>query len=221
MDMVSGIYAGAGTSALYIGLGFIPSKVEIFNLDQAEQEILIWNDAMARAAASPGGQIRSGLGSGSANFAVLAQDAGVEPWDGGDIIATASANYIVLAGEVAAYAGDQRDKGAAAVRQWTLGSSDNRTGNFDNEVDTDFVGMGSVVEIDGKRYKIQVLTNNGEQANEVTLDRAAPSGRVNYIGYKLDFVQAPAGTVMPKGLKVNDVTYVNESGQECEIRAYR
>jgi hypothetical protein len=221
--MVSGIYPGAGTSALYIGLGFIPKRVEIHNLDQAEQEILVWDDAMARAAIAPGGQVRTALTSAdAANFVVLAQNAGIEPYDGGYVVAALSANYLVPAHE-AGVGGDQRDAsgGTGPVRKWTLGNSSNRTGNFNAGVDTTNVGVGSVVEIEGLRYKVQAISNDGDAANEVTLDRAAPTGVVRFIGYKYDFWRAPVGTTMPRGIIIRDVTYVNVSGQECLLKAYR
>jgi len=221
MEVKQGRYVGAGTSAMFVGLGFIPTRVEVYVTSEATAPILVWTDAMGRGVQGPGGQVRTGLGTSGANFALLAQNAGIEPWDGGNLIASASAHYIVPASEIPALASDQRDAGAGPIRRWTLGNAGNRTGNFDAGALAANVGRGSVIEIDKKRYKIQAMTSTGDSANEVTLDRAAPSGNVDFIGYKFDFGQAPAGTWMPKGIKINDTTYVNVASRECEIRAYR
>jgi hypothetical protein len=65
------------------------------------------------------------------------------------------------------------------------------------------------VEIGGRGYRIVALTNDGDAANEVTLDRSAPSGPVKFIGTKVDWVPAPVGVRMPAGFEILDVTHVN------------
>lgn len=66
---------------------------------------------------------------------------------------------------------------------WTLGSAANRTGNFSEGLPTG-VGVGSkVVFEDGSEARIVALTNDGDAANEVTLDVAAPAARVVQIRY--------------------------------------
>lgn len=224
MKAFYGVYPGAGTSALYIGLGFIPDEVEIFNIDQAEGEILRWNRTLLRSTAGYEGRVQTAM---AGDESLLTIGAGVIPYYGESQIATASANYIVPASSVAAYAGDMRDKYSAGspVTAWTLDTSANRTGHFDKEVSTTYVGVGSAVwikpanGIQAKRYVVLGLSSNGEQSNEVTLNAAAPTGTVEKIEYFSDFVQAPVGTVMPQGIVINDTTYVNVSGQEFGIKA--
>ena len=65
-----------------------------------------------------------------------------------------------------------------------------------------------VADSNGKTYEVNVaaLTNDGDAANEVTLDQAVPSGRVVHVGGAWDFVPAPAGMVLPAGIEITDVT---------------
>jgi hypothetical protein len=215
-----GVAPGAGTSALYIGLGFVPKAVKLTNIDQAEGEILVWNTGMWRGAVCPGGRIQTAL----AGDEVLQTTAGVEPYWGGDLIATAAAQKIVRADMVAAYSGDMRAKGTSSpVTRWTQGTT--VQGNFDYPVSDTHVNVGSLVWIRSdstgimRPYVVRVLSSNGELANEVTLDGIPGNGAVERITYFSDFVQAPAGYTMPAGIKINDVTYLNVASQEVVIEA--
>lgn len=223
MRKIGGIYAGAGTSALYIGLGFMPDEVKLFNIDQAEAEILTWNRLKQRSTVGYEGEVRTAIAGDST---MLTAGNGVIPYVGGDAIATASANYIIPANAVSDYQGDMRQKGTAGtVNAWSLDTSGNRTGSFNVAANTTYVGVGSPIWIKPvhsevhQKYVILAISQNGDGDDEVTLNAAAPSGEITFIGYKLDFVNAPAGTDMPAGLKVNDTTYVNVSGQEFGISA--
>lgn len=216
-----GVAPGAGTSALYIGLGFVPKAVRLHN-DQAEGDTLIWDIGMWRNNLQYGGRFQGAL-AGDESFETTA---GMAPYWGGDLIATASANYIIRADMVAAYSGDMRAKGASSpVTRWTLDTSANKTGHFDYPVSTTYVGVGSLVWIradtTGKMqpYVVRALTSNGEVADEVTLDAAAPSGAVERITYFNDFVQAPAGYTMPQGIVITDVTDLNVDSQRITIIA--
>jgi hypothetical protein len=215
-----GVAPGAGTSALYIGLGFVPKAVKLTNIDQAEGEILVWNTGMWRGATCPGGRIQTAMAGDEA----LQTTAGVAPYWGGDLIATASANYIVRANEVAAYSGDMRAKGASSpVTRWVQHSA--ATGHFDFPISTTYVNVGSLVWIRSdatgimRPYVVRAVSNDGDATNDITLDASVGSGTVERITYFSDFVQAPVGFTMPQGIVVNDVTYLNVTSQEFAIEA--
>ena len=215
-----GVAPGAGTSALYVGLGFVPQAVKIMNIDQAEGEILVWNTGMWRSAASYGGRIQTALAGDEA----LQTTVGVEPYWGGALIATASANYIVRSDMVAAYSGDMRAKGASSpVTKWTQHAT--VYGHFDYPISTTYVNVGSLVWIRSdstgimRPYVVRAVSNDGDATNDITLDASVGTGSVERITYFSDFVQAPAGYTMPAGIKINDVTYLNVSGQEVCIEA--
>lgn len=226
MNKVSGMYIGAGTSALYIGLGFVPDEIKLRNIDQAAQEELVWNHQMIRAATAAEGILRTTIGADDTGLTVLTKGNGVERYWGGDLITTASANYVIPADQVEAYAGDMRAEGTdGLIDTWTLGSSANATGNWNAECNTTYVGVGSIITIEEtstgllKTAGVVALTSNGEAANEVTLSQAIGSGKIRKISYLYSFVNCPAGQKMPAGVKINDTTYVNVATQKCLIEA--
>ena len=215
-----GVAPGAGTSALYVGLGFVPKALKITNIDQAEGEILVWNTGMWRGAVCPGGRIQTALAGDEA----LQTTAGVEPYWGGDLIATAAAQKIVRADMVAAYSGDMRAKGASSpVTRWVQHAT--VYGHFDFPISTTYVNVGSLVWIREDATGIMVphvvraVSNDGDATNDITLDASVGNGAVERITYFSDFVQAPVGFTMPQGIKINDVTYLNVASQEIAIEA--
>jgi len=221
MKKYIGVCPGAGTSALYVGLGFVPKAVRLTNLDQAEGEILVWNVGMWRGAVCPGGRVQSALAGDEA----LLTTAGVNPYWGGDLVTTASANQVIRSNQIAAYNGDMRAKGASSpVTRWTKDTTALK-GHFDYPISSTYVNVGSLVWIRSdttgimRPYVLRVLANDGDATDDITLDAAAPTGSVERITYFSDFVQAPVGTVMPAGLAIADVTYLNVTAQEFVIEA--
>jgi len=222
MEQVRGIYMGLGTGAMKIGLGFVPSEVRILRLGAAVATAFEtrWEANMLRAAlARNGGLVRSN----ATTFVGLADTAGIKPYLGGDTVTAATLGNQIERNAVAAYRGNLR----GAITKWTLGSAANRTGSFDAGLDTTTCGVGSTVVIqaasNGKAYEahIAALTNDGDAANEVTLDRAVPSGAVIHVGCAWDFVPAPVGTVMPAGIEITDVTYANLASTAFSLVADR
>jgi hypothetical protein len=209
MNKANGLYIGLGTGTMRVGLGFVPRKVKIVQIGTANLVTLDWNQSMARSATGAGGIIRAGV-SNTPGFALLAANAGVRAYFGGDAVASSTLANQVAVSIVPSYAGTRQ----GTIKEWALGSSANRTGSFDAGLDTDKSGVGSLVEVraaDQKIYKayIVALTNDGDAANEVTLDRSVPPGVVTFIGAKVDYVAAPAGIHMPAGFEVLDTTYAN------------
>jgi len=223
MRAVSTTFSGAG-SALYLGLGFYPDYVDILNIEEAQAERLQWDISMIRESVGAEGIIRVGVSNTPAH-ALLTVGNGIAYYDGGDKIVTASANYLVPVNSIAAYRGDMRNKTGTLITDWTLTTSGSQLGKFNTAMDTTYVGVGSVIEIeDQSRTKTQkaaivALSNDGDADDDITLNRDIASGPVRNISYKLGMYNAPAGRVMPKGIVINDTSYVNVSGQVCRIIA--
>lgn len=220
MKQVRGIYRGLGTGAMKLGLGFVPAEVHITRLGQAVATAYEtrWDSNFLRAAlARNGGLARSN----ATTFVGLADTAGIKPYLGGDTVTAASLANQIHRDEVAAYRGNLR----GTIRAWTLGSSANRTGSFDVGLSTTYCGVGSTVVIKaastGKLWeaRIAALTNDGDAANEVTLDQAVPSGTVIHVGGAWDWVPAPVGVVMPAGIEITDVTYANIASNDFALVA--
>jgi hypothetical protein len=214
-----GVAPGAGTSALYIGLGFVPKAVKLAN-NQAEGDVLIWNTGMWRNVLQYGGRFQGAL-AGDESFETTA---GMGPYWGGDLIATASKQWITRADMVAAYSGDMRAKGASSpVTKWVQHST--TTGHFDYPISTTYVNVGSLVWIRSdatgimRPYVVRAVSNDGDATNDITLDASVGSGSVERITYFSDFVQAPAGYTMPQGIVINDITDLNVDGQLITIEA--
>jgi len=222
VKIISGVFNGTG-AALYVGIGFIPDKVRVWNLESNVPIEACWSRDM-RSAEQIGGTVTS---TAVARYTV---GAGLGPYRGGDIAASGNTAYLapfasVYSGKtnnvVAAYAG-----AAVKVSKWTLGNSGNKTGNFDHEVSTSYVGEGSrvLIRVPGagvwKDYDVFVtaLTSNGEAANEVTLSEAVPSGDVLFIGPMYDYVAANAGQVLPAGFAIYS-TALSVSGEMIGFEA--
>ena len=238
MRKVTGIAVGAGTSAMYIGLGFVPTKVRLSIIDQAEAEELIWSTDMARAATGAEGILRAGVGN-TPGLALLTLGIGVQPYYGGDMVSSKSANHVVHKSSMQVnvrgtglidWGGDMRSMpgGTGPVSSWTLQTAGSYTGKFDQGVDLTYVNVGSPVFIRpfvGSGYGpvrcvyVTAISNDGNADNEVTLSQAVPSGQVTFMGYRYDFAQVPVGYTMEQGIVINDVTYINVSGQKFLIEA--
>ncbi|MDD5708618.1 MAG: hypothetical protein PHR35_22095 [Kiritimatiellae bacterium] len=218
MKRVQGIYRGLGT-AVKIGLGFIPSEVRALAIGNADLDEIYWTRDMARVATGAGGIARASVANAPA-FALLANTAGIKPYAGGELVTTASLAHQIAAQSVAAFAGDRR----GSIAAWTLDTLANKTGHVDVGLTTATTGVGSPIDILTSagalvRAHIVALSNDGDAADEVTLDIAVPSGRVVYIGCMWDWVTAPVGTRMPQGIEINDVTYVNVASNNFALIA--
>jgi len=224
MKVVRGTFKGTG-AALYLGLGFVPDQIEVQNLSSATLECLRWDRDMARGASTLQGVRDSAVGLGGSN-AIPNVEAlatlGIEEYWGGDELAAASTSHLVRDPEW-----DKRAAGTGnVINMWTLGSVGNKTGNVNAELNTTYVGVGSEIDIQNPychapvRYRITALTSNGEQANEITLNAAAPSGVITRLGPIYDWTGAAAGVVMPKGVVINEISDVNVAGELCRFAAY-
>ena len=218
MKAISGVFNGTG-AALYLGLGFVPDWVKVYNLEDADVAVLEWNKHMARTADMTEGRLNH-TAAGLVGDPRTVSDGGIRPYRGGDVIASASTAYLVQ---------DETDYRTSAtygtVKTWTLDTSANRTGHFNLEADTSYVGEGSLIVIreDVSQNVIEcgivAMTSNGEQADEVTLSEAVKSGEVLSLGRMYDYVGASAGVVMPAGFSIQATTVINVSGEMCAFEA--
>ena len=214
MRKVAGILDGTG-AAIYVGLGFEPDYVKLWNCEVTNPVTVEWNSAM-RTAEQIGGLAT--VSDGTQNlYGRLTEAAGIEKYLGGDV-ADGTETYLMNYADVLGQ-GDLSKTGdtiATAVTSWTLGSSANRTGNFNAGVNTSYVGIGSRVRVfdplTKKTYEsvIMVLTNDGDAANEVELAYPIPSGEVTFIGPEFDYRAATSGLVMPAGFKIATTADLND-----------
>lgn len=234
MNKVCGLVVGAGTSAQYIGLGFVPDEVVLRTIDQSAMYELWWNRKMKRAATHPEGINVQGASDTDFDRTVLTDGLGIELYYGGDVVSSASANQVVAVTHpalAATYGADQRDATAGTrVRLWTKDTT--VQGHFNTGVNTTYVGVGSRVllrnPVGGTNEKWQefglvALTNDGDATNEADFDNEPPwaTAEVGFISYKYDFANLPVGYTMPEGIKINETSRFNSSGNKFLIEAIK
>lgn len=221
MKIISGTVNGTG-AALYIGCGFIPDKIRVWNLEASTPIEACWNRDF-RTSEQIGGTVTT---SAVARYTV---GAGIGPYRGGDVTAAANTAYVVPF--ASAYSGKTNNLVNAGtlgkITKWTLGNSGNKTGNFNLGCNTSYVGEGSRVLVRvpsatglAKDYDVFItaLSNDGDAANEVTLSEAVPTGDILAIGPMYDYIAAPAGVVMPAGFVIYS-TALSVSGEMINFEA--
>lgn len=218
MKFAHGTFDGTG-AALYIGIGFLPDWVYIQNLENAELAQYFWNIHMERALETAQG-FRHYTAAGSLLDPLVVADLGIVPYEGGDVMTANSTVYLVR--DDADY---RTSTTYGTIHTWTLGSSANRTGNWNVECDTTYVGEGSRIYIEeeiGHAVKwaaVNALTSNGEAANEVTLSRAVKSGKILKITGMYDYRGALNGVRIPAGFGFLATSVGNVSGEMCMFEA--
>jgi len=216
-------FLGSG-AARYIGLGFVPTKVKIQNVHAADLARIEWDEANQMKTTACDG-ILFGITTGNETAAALTVGTGVSPYAGGDSVSAAAATHIAPKDFNTLYMGDMRGKGTAGtVTAFTMDTPGNRTGHFDKLVDTTYVNVGSPVLIrDANGFnqvaRIVAISNDGDAANDVTLDRNVGSGDVLEIGYMYDLVNAAAGSIMPAGIYLAETAACNATSEICYIEA--
>lgn len=215
MKCVSGTFNGTGAD-LNVGIGFIPDDVLLVNLEGTDEVSVRWLKNMRSA------EQVAGLQLSASTTSPLTVGTGISPYRGGESFSSAQTAY--LSEETP---GDKRTAGTGAdIDTWTLGSSANKTGNWNAECNTDYIGEGSQIVIQEtatgkiKEVVITALTSNGEQANEVTLSEAVASGKILKIGPMYDYTGVSANEITKAGFTVANTT-VNVSGNMCMFVAYQ
>ena len=198
----------ATTATLNVGLGFIPRKVRVTNLTDLTEHLYATDMRAGVLAETHYGVSRAAAGDLAA---VTTAAAGIVPYVGGTLLTAASTTCLARDDK------DKRDAYGVAISTFTVGSVANKTGNFNVEASTSFVGAGSVVVIKGVEYYVVAMTSNGEQANEVTLNDL-PAGAVagsvfsvDKIRSRFDLVGAPSGHVTLSGITIGASATVNNT----------
>ncbi len=207
--IVSGTFNGTGAD-LYLCLGFIPDWFEAWTAETTDEERIRWSINSRSLEMISGYSIDDDGAAAPDAFGTS-----IAIYRGGDYISSASTTYLVRDPNP-----DKRASGTGdVIDTWTLGNSANRTGNWNAECNTSYVGEGSRINIDGKWYTVLALTSNGEQANEVTLSEAAPSGEIQALTGMYDFLGASAGIITPAGIFMDSTCTVNSNGELCFFEA--
>ena len=225
MQRVTGRFNGTG-AAVYICCGFIPDRVRLFNVKDAGtvQPRIIWERGMSDNCIE--GMLLATTGEDE-----LGVGQGVQPYEGDEVLTAAMQTSTTFGEGVYLAQGDDRDWRVSrnatptagegdsdTIDTWTLDTSANRTGHFNEDVwaSATRIGVGSEVVIaspsEAKRYIAQITAltaGQGETADEVTLSRAIASGLVLRIGPKWSFEPLAVGAVTPQGFKLNTTTVVN------------
>jgi hypothetical protein len=172
-----------------------------------------------------------------------AADGGIYVYEGGDLLTTTNQTSVGY-GEGVYLGVDNRDfrlvstdpinpgdGSGANVTKWTLNTSANKTGQFDADVVGAYVGEGSRIRIRQDKYAplpeydamITALTaGQGIAADEVTLDRAIPSGWITRLTGKYGMAPIDRGLVTPAGivLEMTSVVNVNDERQQVIAEKY-
>lgn len=198
--MESGRFLTDGAD-ITIGIGFVPDWVRIRATNGADEERMEWSRNMdGDYGAVHGMEIDDDGAITQRGDALDSAGVGITPvLGGGSALTAASTTQLVrLAAQ------DQRGSGTGNdVTIWTLTTAGNATGKFDAAISTTYFGVGSRICIDGTWYVCRALSNDGDADDDVTLNAAAASGDVDFIGPMYDFMDAPAGTIMPAGFKLD------------------
>ena|GEM_PF-798096 len=241
MKCVSGTFNGTG-AAVYIACGFVPDEVIVMAPGDAGAVAphIYWDKNMRDASAIEGVLI-PGAGDTQDD---LAAGAGIQPYEGG-VLLTAALQTSVAYGEGVYLVRDDRDYRygpdlapmnqsgdavAVNIDTWTLDTSANRTGHFNEDVTGDYIGAGSRVlisrggEARPKEYwaTIEALTaTQGEAADEVTLSRAIGSGTIRFIGGMYDYKPQAVGEQTLAGFLLSSTTVVNVNDELQSFKAIK
>lgn len=217
MRKIGGIFNGTGAT-VYLCIGVIPDKFKIRALEDGDLAYLEWDRNMTRVAEVLEGVVNA-IGTTYIDPTALTIGTGIVPYKGGDLLTTSNQTSVTY-GEGVYLGWDQKDyrvkpgDGGDSVSDlidtWTLDTSANRTGHFNEDVTGTYIGEGSQIMIDGVWYTVIAVTaGQGEAADEVTLSQAAPNGSVQCITGKYGLKPLAVGSVTPKGIKLLATTLVN------------
>lgn len=231
MKCISGRYNGTG-AAVYIELGFIPDKVLIRATEDTDACTVEWSRNFGSAEQVDGIVVHTASGL----VPVLkTAGAGIQPYEGGELL-TASNQTSTTYGEGVYLSRDDTDYRSVdvsgdAIDTWTLDTTGNRTGHFNNDVVGTYIGEGSIIVIDAARNGLgnaketmieAVTAGQGITADEVTLSRSLASGQVLRITGKYGFKPTAIGSTTKAGFKQNltSIANVNDEMQYFEAWSF-
>ena len=218
MKGISFTYNGTG-AAVYLCVGFIPDRVEIYSVEDADMARAVWQRNFRAAEAVDGYQLNTYSGAGASYTAGQA----CREYRGGDLLTSANQTSTTYGegvylgfDEIKDYRFGARDAVSDDINAWTLDTAANRTGHFNEDVTGTYIGEGSLVTIretstgNINKYLIEALTaTQGEAANEVTLRYAAPSGDVLRISGMYDMKPLALASVTPAGIYLAATSVIN------------
>jgi len=203
-------FLGTG-AAMTLGLGVIPVRLKIRNLITGLAPVE-WEAGFLADTAVAGGIIDA---AGTYTPQTAAQ--GVVPVIGGTLITTAATSSQVLPG----VAGNLKVNYAGSATLFYMDAASTGLGHF-NAAPTSGCGQGSKItlawrDINGnpQQYqgRIAYVNTTFVTASYVGLSPHCPSipatgATIVHIGPQYDFITAPAGLVMPDGVKLINTTYM-------------
>lgn len=213
---ISRTFNGTGAT-VNLGLGFIPDRVRVYNLESTVPLIADWNRNMRSG--SPEGVLTTHAESG-AQIARLAAGGGISPFYGTVLAAASTANLRPHANRDFRYQGTLGD-----IDTWTLDVTADRTGHFNKGVPTTHVGVGSIVHVKEtnsgiiKQSAISAMTADGDASIDVTLDGAIKTGELVFLGPMYDLIGGSAGDRIPQGITITNNT-LNASGNILLVEAW-
>lgn len=230
MKYLAGTINGTGAD-VYLCIGFVPDEVYIKNMETSNDYEIYWNRNMHRSGEFVEGQ-QEHTGSTYRQITALTKGNGILPYYGGTVLAsgdvgtTTYGEGVYLKPDTKDYRFSDNDAVdgigdavATTIDTWTLGSATNYTGNFNEDVTGTYIGEGSTIQIDGRRYSIVSLTaTEGESANEVTLSHNVASGTIEFIGGMYDMTPMIADEVTRDGFLISN-TAVNVNNALIGFRA--
>lgn len=223
MQMIRGSFRGTG-AVINLCLGAIPSWIRIWNLeDDTNLEQMIWWSKAYRKTAKGFDGFRLNLLASSMTADDVTAGSGVTPFPG-VVVADGTETYLMRDPEP-----NKFNKGLLGeVNGWVLDSPGSKKGHFNTAVcvsgaAADKVGIGSVVKIDSgsgvREYVITDLTGDGDAFEDVTLDTAAPSGIVTFVGGMYDWVRVPQGMKTSPGMTLAITDTINVAGEMAAFEA--
>ena len=236
---VSYTFNGTGAS-LYLCLGFIPDYVRIISGEDADIAQIEWFRNPGCAEIARGLHFVGSSGATQQDARTVA-DTGIVVYDGGDELtaalqtSTANGEGVYLGVDGKDYrrstldTNNPGDVTGGDIVAWTLDTSANKTGNFGFDVVGTYIGEGSRIRVRSNLHggsfpeyeaMITALTaGQGLSADEVTLDRAIPSGKVLRISNKWDMKPIAIGEVTPAGILLEMTSVVNVNDESHIIIA--
>lgn len=231
MKGVDGTFNGTGAD-VYICCGFVPDFVWCVNLEDVGEQ-LIWGRAMQHPSHVAGLSMRD-----NAAAEDMASGEGIDPYEGGDTLTSTQAGtttygegvYLRQEDKDWRYGTDLQPGGGSGegdsdtISTWTLQNSSNRTGKFNEDSDSAAIhlGAGSPIMINGLWYIVTAWTaGQGEDDNEVTLNKVVPSGRVDKIYGLYGYTPVLAGQTTKPGFKIDDSTNLNVNDQSIYFHAIK
>lgn len=192
-----------GTGAtVYLGIGFLPDRVKVYNHEITAPTWLEWNRGMKTL--GPCGWLVEHVSSG-ATITRCAAAAGIVPFYGRKLVTGDSATAYLRPHVIR----DFRGQGTLGwIGRFTETVYANRTGLVNAGVPTTYVGVGSTIAIKEdstgviKRVSITTCTNDGDASGELTLSDSVHTGDVLFLGPMYDLIAGAVGDNIPQGVSI-------------------